>query len=77
MEGSIGNLAEQVLDEVRSNKLTKLAQHEIVKEAAARPNVTSPLGQALLKVAAGLRDQNDDVTVADVENLVREVNDAG
>jgi hypothetical protein len=70
---SIGTLAEQVLEEVRGAKLTKLAEHTIIKDAAENPPVRTALGKELLKIADSLRSAaagNDDVTVADLQEFV-------
>jgi hypothetical protein len=70
---SIGNLAEQVLQEVRGAKLTKLAERNIIKDAAENPPAQTALGKELVKVAASLRAsaaESDDVTVAEVQEFV-------
>jgi len=70
MTGSIGTLADEVLQEVRSAKLTKLAEHQMIKEACEHPPLKSPLAQQLVKVAAELREQRDEITVADLQQFV-------
>lgn len=74
--GSIGKLAEDVLSKVKSDKLTKLAQHKLVREISAHPAAKTKVGQALKKLAAILRSKSDDVTVAEVEGFLKEVEDA-
>jgi len=75
MKGSISQIADAVLTEVKSNQLTKLAAHEIVRNAGPAPARTD-LGSALQKLAAELRFGALDVTVEDVQNFVTEVDDA-
>jgi hypothetical protein len=77
MTGSIGQIAEQIVNEVRQNALIKVAQHEVVKEASKRPNPKTDIGKLLYKAAAELRREGNDVTVADVQNFLAEVGHAG
>lgn len=76
MAGSIGELAEQVLQEVKSEKIVKLAQHRILKEAQAKPVMHTKVGKTLMKLAADLRSEPTDLTVSDVENFVNEAGNA-
>lgn len=77
MNGAIGKMAEEIVEEVRQNALLKVAQHEVVKEASARPNPKTELGKLLHKLAAEVRNMPNDVTVADVKNFLAEVGHAG
>lgn len=76
MNGSIGQLAEKIVDEVKQNALTKIAQYEVVKEASKRPNPQTEIGKRLLKLAVDLREISEDVTVKDVQNFLKEVGHA-
>lgn len=77
MNGAIGKMAEQIVEEVRQNALLKIAQHEVVKEASARPNPKTEIGKLLHKFANALRNTPNDVTVADVKKFLTEVGHAG
>lgn len=70
MAGSVGEIAEKVLAEVRSAKLTKLAEHQMVKEASEKPRMQTPVGQALLKLAEDIKAQRIEVTDEDLEKFV-------
>ena len=70
MAGSIGNLAEQVLEEVRSEKLVKLAQVQTVDVDGKKPRMRTEIGKALYKAAQALRSGDTEVTVGDVEDFV-------
>jgi len=70
MKGSIGTLSEEVLQEVKSAKLTKLAQHQLVKEAAMKPTIQTNIGKALIKLADDLRSNSGGITVKDVEDFL-------
>ena len=74
MSGSIGNLAEQVLREVRSGELTKLAQHEILRDTERTPKLETEIGKALYKAAQELRNNPDEITVSDVEEFLGVLN---
>jgi hypothetical protein len=74
--GSIGSLAQEVLNEVRKDNLMKVAEHQILKTASSRTPATTEIGQLLQKVANRLRSKSDEVTVGDVENFLRELSDA-
>ena len=76
MAGSIGEIAEQVLAEVRSSKLTKLAQHEILKEAQATPVVRTEVGKLLMKLSEDMRSVSADITTDDLETFLSGVSDA-
>jgi hypothetical protein len=79
-KGSIGTLAEQIVNEVKSESLTKLAQTEFVKVAEKAPNPKTAVGQLLHKIAADLRassGSDDAVTIGDVKEFLREVGYAG
>lgn len=77
MNGAIGKMAEQIVEEVRQNALLKIAQHEVVKEASTRPNPKTEIGKLLHKFAAEIRSVRGDVTVADVKKFLAEVGHAG
>jgi hypothetical protein len=76
MAGSIGEIAEQVLEEVRSSKLTKLAQHEILKEAQAKPVVRTEVGKLLMKLAEEVKSGSADITTEDLETFLSGVSNA-
>jgi len=76
MTGSIGNIAEQILAEVKQEALTKIAQRDFVKVASQRPHRGTVIGQQLAKLAEELRASEKDVTVADVQNFLAEVGHA-
>ena len=70
MTGSIGDLAEQVLREVKSDKLVKLAQYKVLKEAQEKPKMRTKVGQALMKLAEELRNEPEDITIGDLEDFL-------
>lgn len=71
MVGSIGQIAEEVLQEVKNGKLTKLAEHIIVEDAEKRATAHTELGKAALKLATVLRAQDGvGVTVNDLKQFV-------
>jgi proline dehydrogenase len=70
MTGSIGTLTEEILHEVRSAKLTKLAEHQMIKEACEKRPPTTELGKQLLKLATELRAMGDEITVDDLQKFV-------
>jgi hypothetical protein len=70
MADSIGNLAEQVLNEVKSDKLVKLAQYKVLKEAQVKPRMRTEVGQALMKLAEELRNAPEDITMGDLEDFL-------
>jgi len=72
----IGDIAEQVLDEVRSAGLTKIAEHQIVRAESAKPRARTELGTALLKVAEELRSADNDITVGDLTGFLNGVRNA-
>ncbi len=74
MESSIGNLAEEVLQEVKSDKLVKIAQYKMLKEA--KPVMRTQIGRTLMKLATDLRNAPDDVTVGDLERFIAEADNA-
>lgn len=76
MAGSIGEIAEQVLDEVRSSKLTKLAQHKVLKEAGSKPIIRTEVGKLLLKLAEEVRHGSTDITAEDLDAFLSGVGDA-
>ena len=76
MTGTIGKLAEQIVEDVKQNALTKIAQHEVVREASRNPAPKTEIGKLLHKVAQDLRSKSDDVTVGDVQNFLDEVGHA-
>ena len=74
--GSIGNLAEEILNEVKKENLVKLAEYRIFKNAAEHAPAETEIGQLLQKVASLLRSHSDNVTVGDVESFLGELRDA-
>ena len=70
MNGSIGKLAEEVLAEVKSGALTKLAEHAILEGAEEQAKNQTTLGQALSKLASSLRSKSAGVTVDDLKSFV-------
>jgi hypothetical protein len=58
MTGSIGQLADELIREVKTGKLVKLAEHQIVKEAESKVAARTELGNALLKLGAALRSKS-------------------
>ena len=76
MVGSIGEIAEQVLEEVRNSKLTKLAQHEILKEAQVVPVVRTEVGKLLMKLSEDVKSGSADITTGDLETFLSGVSDA-
>jgi len=74
MPGTIGNLAEQVLEEVRGEKLMKLAQAKTVDVDSQRPVMRTEIGKAIYKTAQALREKGSPITVSDVENFVGAAN---
>jgi len=70
MSGSIGKLAEQVLEEVKKGSLVKLAEYRLVKEAMEKPTGQHPFARALLKLAETLRRKNEDVSVGDLKEFM-------
>lgn len=77
MTGSIGKLAEEIVEGVKQNALLKIAQHEVIKEASAQPHLKTEVGKLLHKVAQDLRRKSEDVSVADVQAFLKEVGHAG
>lgn len=71
MVGSIGQIAEEVLQEVKDGKLVKLAEHVIVEEAEKKASAQTPLGRAALKLAAVIRSNaGSSVTVNELQQFV-------
>ena len=70
MNGTIGTLAEQVLQEVKQGSLIKLAEYRMVKEALERPTARHPFARALLKLAEVLRRKNADVSIEDLQEFM-------
>jgi predicted ATP-dependent protease len=68
----IGELAKEVLEKVRREQMTKLAQHQIVKTAGAAPKGNTELTLQLVKLAEMLKQAEDDVTVADLKRFIEE-----
>jgi len=75
--GSIGQIAEAVLADVRESKLIKLAQQQFVKEAAEHPEPRTEVAKSLHKLAEELRTEKDDVSVDEVLSFLSEVRNAG
>lgn len=76
MKTTIGQLAEQILDEVKKEALVKIAQREVVKEASKRPNLKTDVGKLLHKFAEELRNAPQDVSVQDVKDFLKEAGHA-
>lgn len=76
MIGSIGKLAEQVLQEIRSDKIVKLAQYQMIKEAQEKPRMHTEIGRVMMKLAEDLRGEFGDVTVSEFENFINEADNA-
>lgn len=76
MRGEIGRLAEEVLAQVKGENLVKLAEYRALRNAEAQPTASTPLGQAMLKLAEIVRSTSDDVSVADVQNFLKEAGHA-
>ena len=70
MNGSIGQLAQQVLDEVKANKLIKLAQQTIIKETTQHPAMVTDVGKLLHKLGEEVRSGRADISVDDVKKFV-------
>jgi len=74
MAGSIGQIAEEVLQHVKDGGLTKLAEHVIVKEAEKKVAARTELGQAALKLATLLRSNTgSDVTLDELKQFIASV----
>ena len=69
---TIGDIAQEVLDEVRSSKLTKLAELEVLKNASAADH-KNEIARTLHKLAMEVRANKIDVSVEDVVGLAREI----
>jgi len=76
-QGKIGTMAEEVLDHVRTQSVVKLAEYQAAKEASLRPEPKTVLGAVMLKLADALRSKSEDVSVADVQQFVDGVHNAG
>lgn len=68
---ALGQLVQEVLDKVRSEQMTKLGQHEIIKTAEAKPRGNTELTALMCKLAESLKQETDDVSVADLNAFVR------
>jgi len=77
MTGSIGKIAEEIVETVKQNGLLKIAQYQIVKEASQHPNPKTEIGKLLFKAAEDLRSKSADVSVAEVKDFLNEVGHAG
>jgi len=60
MAGTIGQLADELIREVKTGKLVKLAEHKLLKEAESKVGAKTDLGKALLKMATALRSKSGD-----------------
>ena len=58
MAGSIGQLADELIREVKAGKLVKLAEHQLLKEAESKATARTEFGNVLLKLAAALRSKS-------------------
>lgn len=74
---TIGEIAESVLNEVKAQNLVKLAQREIVSTDSNRQDMKTPVGKALLKLAAEIRKVSSTITEDDLEHFLSEVGRAG
>lgn len=70
MTGSIGMLAEEILHEVRSAKLTKQAEQQMIKEACEKRAPRTELSAQLTKLAADVRMLTSEVTVDELQRFV-------
>lgn len=68
---ALGQLVQEVLDKVRSEQMTKLGQHEIIKTAEIKPRGSTELTALMCKLAESLKQESDDVSVADLNAFVR------
>lgn len=67
MAGSIGQLADELIREVKTGKLVKLAEHQLLKKAESKVTTRTELGNTLLKLAAALRSKSgNQVSVDDL-----------
>lgn len=73
MVGSIGQLADQVLAEVKTGKLVKLAEQKILKHAEARAPVHNDLSLTLLKLASHLRSKPSDVSMDEFRTFIARI----
>lgn len=71
MSGSIGKLAEQVLQEVKEGNLVKLAEYRMVKEACEKPTTRHPFSTALVKLAEILRRKTPDVSIEELKGFLK------
>jgi len=69
---SIKDVAEQVLDSVRSERLVKHAGAQFQTDENLLPQ--SELSRELLKIAAACRVSDDSLTYNDIDQFVRAVN---
>lgn len=71
MIGSIGQLAEQVVAEIKAGAMTKLAEHEILDEAETRNTARTDLSKAMLKLATTLRSKApNDITINELKSFI-------
>lgn len=71
MAGSIGQLADELIREVKAGKLVKLAEHQLLKEAETKVTARTELGSALLKLGAALRSKPGiQVSMDDLKTLL-------
>jgi len=70
MIGSIGHLAEQVLAEVKSGALTKIAEVQLLDHAESQARAQTELGKGLLKLATTLRGKPHDVSMDELKSFL-------
>jgi len=70
MAGSIGVIAEQLLEEVRNGALTKIAEVEMLKTAEAKGVTRTEVGSALKKLAVALRSKNSHISMDELRTFL-------
>jgi len=74
--GSIGQLAENIVNQVKSEKLTKIAEYQLIKQASTEPPKTE-IGRTLAKLAEEVRTQKLGISLEDLNSFLTEVSNAG
>lgn len=70
MTGSIGQLAEQVLAEVKSGAMTKIAEVQLLNQAEETAKVQTELGKSMMKLAASLRSKTSSISMDELKNFL-------
>jgi hypothetical protein len=70
MTGSIGQLAEQVLAEVKSGAMTKIAEVQILNLAEETARVQTVLGKSMVKLATSLRSKTSGISMDELKNFL-------